>query len=196
MGMPAAAAKEWTVEMLETLPDNDGKRYEIIDGELIVSPSPGLPHQRIIWKLVILIEEYVKQHPSWLGVVAPADVVFDRRNLVEPDLFIARRDVNNARTFVDPGSLALAIEVISPSSARHDRNAKRKLYQKFNVPEYWIVDPEGRLIERWRPEDSRPEILTDVIEWQPSAENPPLRIDLAEFFASIHGESAKDGTAD
>lgn len=186
MGMPATATKDWTVEMLETLPD-DGNRYEIIDGELIVSPSPGLRHQRIIWKLVILIEGYISQRPSWLGVVAPADVVFDRRNLVEPDLFIARRDVNRTRAYVDPASLALAIEIISPSSARHDRKAKRRLYQKFNLPEYWIIDPDGQLAERWRPDDTRPEILTDAIDWQPPTGEPPFRVNLIELFDSVDG---------
>ena len=187
MGMPATAAKEWTVEMLATLPD-DGKRYEIIEGELIVSPSPRLRHQEIIWRLVILIEGFVRQHPAWLGVVAPADVVFDRRNVVEPDLFVARRDVNAEREYVDPTSMALAIEVISPTTARQDRNAKRKLYQKFNLPEYWIVDPDGMLIERWRPEDTRPEIITDAIEWQPPGGEPPFRLELRELFGPTGDE--------
>lgn len=184
MGMPATAGHEWTYEMLETLPD-DGKRYEIIDGELIVSPSPSLRHQRIIWELVLRIGEYTKRHSSWLGVVAPADVVFDQRNVVEPDLFIARRDINEGRDYVDPGSMALAIEVISPSTAKQDRNAKRKLYQKFDVPEYWIVDPDGMLVERWRPDDTRPEILTDAIEWQPPGDEPVFRIELTGLFGPI-----------
>ena len=187
MGMPAAAAKEWTVEMLETLPD-DGKRYEIIDGELIVSPSPRLGHQQILWKLVVLIDGYIRAHPSWLGVVAPADVVFDRTNVVEPDLFIARRDVNAKLEYIEAGSIALAIEVISPSTARQDRNAKRKLYQKFSVPQYWIVDPDGRLIERWRPEDTRPEILTDAIDWVPPGGGPALQLELDELFGASGNE--------
>ena len=85
--------------------------------------------------------------------------------------------------------LLLAIEVLSPSSHRADRTKKRILYQRFAVPEYWIVDSVGRLIERWRPGDERPEILTGLIEWQPSQAYPPLLIDLAQFFARVHGES-------
>src|SRR5437868_4961775 len=99
MGMPAALRKEWTFDMLESLP-NDGKRYEIIDGELHVSPSPKLPHQNVIWRLVVLIDAYVRSHPDWYGVVAPSDVVFNDRNVVEPDVFIVRRHGNEERGLV------------------------------------------------------------------------------------------------
>lgn len=181
MGMPAAIRKEWTYEMLESLP-NDGQRYEIIDGELRVSPSPKLPHQNVIWSLVVLIDAYVKSHPSWYGVVAPSDVVFNSRNVVDPDVFIVRKHGNEKRGLVDPATMMLGIEVVSPSTARYDRNAKRKLYQRFNVPEYWITDPDARIVERWTPADIRPEIITDAIEWQPPTAEPPLRIELTELF--------------
>src|SRR6266404_1742020 len=171
MGMPAPETKEWTYEMLETLPD-DGNRYEIIDGELLVTPAPTWSHQGVLWNLCVLFDAYLRQYPLWHGLFAPADVVFDNRNVEEA------------------GTLLLAIEVLSPSSHRADRTKKRILYQRFDVPEYWIVDSVGRLIERWRPGDERPEILTGLIEWQPSASHPPLRIDLEGFFTRVHGESA------
>ena len=190
MGMPARATKEWTYEMLETLPD-DGNRYEIIDGELLVTPAPTWSHQGVLWNLCMLFGTYLRQYPFWHGLFAPADVVFDTRNVVEPDLFIVPLiDGQAPQSLKEAGMLLLAIEVLSPSSHRADRTKKRILYQRFDVTEYWIVDSVGRLIERWRPGDERPEILTGLIEWKPSPTHPPLRIDLAQFFARAHGESA------
>jgi Uma2 family endonuclease len=189
MGMPAPETKEWTYEMLETLPD-DGNRYEIIDGELLVTPAPAWSHQRVLWNLCVLFDTYLRQHPFWHGLFAPADVVFDARNVVQPDLFIVPLvDGKAPQSLEEAGKLLLAIEVLSPSSHRADRTKKRILYQRFVVPEYWIVDSVGRLIERWRLGDERPEILTGIIEWLPSLAYPPLRIDLDYFFARVHGEA-------
>jgi len=189
MGMAAAATKEWTYEMLESLPD-DGNRYEIIDGELLVTPAPAWSHQGVLWKLCVIFDAYLTQNPYWHGLFAPADVVFDARNVVEPDLFVVPLiDGKVPRTLEEAGSLLLAVEVLSPSSHRTDRTKKRILYQRFEVPEYWIVDSVGRLIERWRPGDERPEILAGFIEWLPSPAHPPLRIDLDDFFARVHGEA-------
>jgi len=188
--MAAATPKEWTYEMLETLPDN-GNRYEVIDGELFVTAAPAWSHQGVLWKLCVIFDAYLTQYPFWHGLFAPADVVFDARNVVEPDLFVVPLiDGKVPLTLQEAGSLLLAVEVLSQSSHRADRTKKRILYQRFGVPEYWIVDPMGRLVERWRPADERPEILTGSIEWQPSSVHPPLRIDLEDFFAKVHGESA------
>ena len=80
------------------------------------------------------------------------------------------------------------MEILSPSTSRADRQAKRRLYQRQRVPEYWIVDVDARLIERWRPEDERPEILTEQIVWQPDAAHAPLEIDVPAYFAEVCGE--------
>ena len=187
MGMAAAATKEWTYEMLETLPD-DGNRYEIIDGELHMTPPPGFRHQSVSWELTLLIGNYLAQYPAGQGLFAPGDVIIDPRNVVEPDVFVIPTTDPKPTEWKDIKSLLLAVEIVSPSSVRRDRGKKRVLYQRFNVAEYWIVEPVARLIERWRPEDERPEILSDVIEWQPSLEYPALQIELPAFFAKIHGE--------
>ena len=86
---------------------------------------------------------------------------------------------------VMPGqSLLLAIEVISPGSARGDRGPKRALYQR-HVPEYWIVDLDAALFERWRPGDERPEILREHIDWWPAGAAAPFQLDLSSFFARV-----------
>jgi Uma2 family endonuclease len=86
-----------------------------------------------------------------------------------------------------PG-LVLAVEVISPSSAQSDRTKKRSLFQREGVPEYWIVDVDSHIVERWRPGDDRPEVLSDSLVWQPSVEHRALEIDLPAFFAEVVGD--------
>jgi Uma2 family endonuclease len=85
--------------------------------------------------------------------------------------------------FRDVGRLLLAIEVQSPATARADRTKKRDIFQEERVPEYWIVDPHGRVIERWMPDDKRPEILSSSIRWHPTLRVLPLEFDLVRFFA-------------
>ncbi len=190
MGMAAAATKEWTYEMLESLPD-DGNRYEIIDGELFVTPPPAFGHQRVQWELGRLIANYLDRYPAGQGFFAPGDVIVDQRNVVEPDIFVVPRGIDpKSASWADIKSLLLAVEILSPSTARADRNKKRLLYQRFKVGEYWIVDSDARVIDRWRPADARAETLSEQIEWQPASEYPPLRIDLAELFGRAYGESA------
>lgn len=166
MGMPAAMHKEWTHEMWEQLPFKDGNRYEVIDGELFVSPAPTWDHQGVLEELYDIVKGYVKQHDIGRVRMSPADIQIDRRNVVQPDLFVVPL-VNGRppRDWRDITSLLLVAEVLSPRTARLDRIRKRPLYQRFNVPEYWIVDGDARLVERWRQSDTRPEILDTTIEW-------------------------------
>jgi Uma2 family endonuclease len=79
----------------------------------------------------------------------------------------------------------LAIEILSPGSAHADRQAKRRLYQRERIPEYWIVDLDARLIERWRPDDDRPEIVETRLEWTPPGFDRPCVLDVADLFARV-----------
>jgi Uma2 family endonuclease len=81
----------------------------------------------------------------------------------------------------------LVIEVLSPPTARYDRQVKRRWFQHAGVPEYWIVDPDARQVERWRPADERPEVLDDSMDWMPIVSGPSLVIDLVEFFRDTLG---------
>jgi Uma2 family endonuclease len=117
------------------------------------------------------------------ALVSPADIEFDDHTLVQPDLFVAPLiDGRRPRGWNEIRFLLLAVEVLSPSTARADRQIKRRRYQRHGVGEYWIVDLDARLVERWRPGDERPEILTERLAWQPIAGAPPLEIDLPQFF--------------
>ncbi len=121
-------------------------------------------------------------------IFSPADVRSGPRTSVQPDVFVVRGPVRlGPRDWPDLGALLLAVEVVSPSTARADRDVKRQLYQPAGVPEYWIVDVDSRLVERWRPADERPEILRETIEWRVEGVAEPLVIDLPALFAEAFG---------
>jgi Uma2 family endonuclease len=186
MGMPTPLPSTgWTVEMLEALPD-DGNRHEIIDGELFVTPSPSVPHQRVLGALLFRFYQFLRGSSLAEPLVAPADVRAGLRTVVQPDLLVVRRGaIEGAGGWPALQELLLAVEVLSPSSSRLDRWRKRLLYQREGVPEYWIVDPDARLVERWRPGDERPEVLAERIEWRIAPEEAALVIDLEEMFAEV-----------
>ena len=188
MGMPAIPTSGWTVEMLETLPD-DGKRYEIIDGELLVTPSPVRLHQRAVGELLTALRTYVKTIGGLEALDSPADIRVDRHTSVQPDVFVVRMGGDDTdREWPSVGSLVLAVEVVSASSARADRHQKRRLYQRERVAEYWVVDLDSRMVERWRPDDERPEILDERLEWRPDDAPDSLTIDLDNSFRSVFGD--------
>jgi Uma2 family endonuclease len=187
MGM--AASIPWTADMVRALPD-DGNRYEVVDGELLVTPSPTYAHQRAVLQLAVPLHKYVHAHRVGEVLWSPADIELDARGLVQPDVFVQGLvEGRPAHGWNSGAPLLLAIEVLSPSTARADRTTKRQRFQRAAIPEYWIVDMDARTIERWRPEDERPAILSEVITWQPLAGAEPLRLDLPSLFARIHGET-------
>jgi Uma2 family endonuclease len=133
MGMPAIPNTGWTVDMLETLPD-DGKRYEIIEGELFVTPAPNLAHQRVVGAMYRRLHAHLERSTVGEVILSPADVRSGPRTSVQPDVFVVRRPVGLGRHgWPDLDTLLLALEVLSPSTARADRGAKRQLYQRASV---------------------------------------------------------------
>jgi Uma2 family endonuclease len=184
----ATASRQWTVEELWELPE-DGNRYEIIDGELFVNPAPRRVHQDAAGELFAALRAYLKPLGVGRAYIAPSDIVSGKHTLVQPDVFVVPLvDGRVPREWNLLRGLLLAVEVLSPSSARADRTVKRRLYLGTGVPEYWIVDSDARVIERWRAGDSRPEIITDQLEWQPSLAHPAFVLDVAGFFAEIPEE--------
>src|SRR2546428_9528439 len=150
MGMPHTA-KRWTAAMVRALPD-DNYRYEVIAGELVVTPAPSATHQRAVTGLLVRLANYL-QHEKWAEVLAsPADISFHADMLVQPDLFVLPLTPGEGRVlgWSQIRTLLLAVEVLSPSTARADRQVKRRLYQQERVGEYWIVDVDARIVEGWR----------------------------------------------
>jgi Uma2 family endonuclease len=134
---------------------NDGKRYEIIDGELFVSPSPVEVHQRFVTNLAILLGTFVKNHRLGELYVAPFDVVFSQFDVVEPDLLYVSKE---RASVVGPanvqGAPDLVVEVLSESTEKADRATKLKLYARFGVKEYWILDPGACSAEIYRSQEA------------------------------------------
>lgn len=188
MAMPVPVPDlDWTVDRALALP-SDGNRYEVLDGELFVTPAPSVPHQLILSRLFTLLHAYIETNRLGCLLWSPADIAFSPRRLVQPDLFVVpSRESGLPREWSEITSLLLAVEVLSPRTARADRHRKRVIYQEQGVSEYWIVDGDARLVERWRPTDARPEILTSVFDWQPRAALAPLRIDVARLFEDTTG---------
>ena len=185
--MAMRATTHWTTDMVRALPD-DGKRYEVIDGELFVTPAPTWSHQRAAFSVAKLLSGYLDQHQIGDVIVAPAEVLVAGDVKVEPDVFVVPLvDGRKPASWQEAARLLLVIEILSPSTARADRHVKRRLYQRERVPEYWVVDVDARLVERWRVDDERPEILAEALHWTPDPARAPLVIDLAAYFREVTG---------
>ncbi len=122
----------------------DGKRHEIIDGEHFVTPSPLTLHQRVVMRLGYHLMAYLHDHPLGEVFSAPFDVVFSRFDVVEPDLLYISKDRSSIVTRKNvQGAPDLVVEVLSEGTAHIDRDTKLKLYSRFGVREYWVIDPEA-----------------------------------------------------
>jgi Uma2 family endonuclease len=187
MPKPHPVPGEWTVEDLWALPQ-DGNRYEIVGGVLLVTPAPRAPHQRALGKLHLLLAPYVERMRAGEVLLSPADIVFGPRDLVQPDLFVAPLiDGRKPRDWKEITRLMLAVEVLSPSTARQDRGAKRRLYQE-HADEFWVVDLAARCVERWLPASPAPEVLTASMTWQPAGAGEALTLDLPAYFREVWDE--------
>ena len=136
-----------TYEDYVDLPD-DGRRYEILDGELEVSPAPAPRHQAVSLNLVWILHGHVQERGLGSVYYAPIDVILADTSIVQPDLvFIVagRESIVSGRGIEGPPDLA--VEILSPWSVRRDRVAKAALYARHGIRHYWIVDPDGRVIE-------------------------------------------------
>ena len=139
-----------TREDLETMPD-DGRRYELIDGTLIVTPAPSRSHQRIVVELLVALH---KACPDDLEVfVAPFDVAVAPDTVMQPDLLVARKSDSTPRDL--PVAPLLAVEVLSPSTRRVDLTLKRSRYEAAGCASYWVVDPDEPSLTAWQLENGR-----------------------------------------
>jgi Uma2 family endonuclease len=192
MVMPAVQERRWTArEVRELIAAQElyTPRYELVDGELLVTPSPARAHQEAVALLLIALTAYLEREPVGHALHSPADVELEPEDVRQPDLFVVPRDEwrRLVRDEFPARTLLVAIEVVSPSSGRYDRVVKRRGYQR-HVSEYWIVDTDARLVERWRPGDERPEILTESLEWRPEGAAGVFTLELRSFFARVFSD--------
>jgi Uma2 family endonuclease len=174
----------YTRDMVLAMPD-DGNRYETVHGELLVSPSPRFWHQEIVFRLSRMLADYLDSLTDLHVVALPADISWGPDILVQPDVFVIPKSEARTLSWAEVKSLELAIEVLSPSTARYDRFTKRRLYQEVGIPSYWIVDAERHFVEVWTPEATRPTVEQERLVWQPEGRDVPLVIDLGELFRPI-----------
>jgi Uma2 family endonuclease len=173
------------VDDLEMIPD-DGKRYELIAGELTVSPAPSQSHQWLHARLMLLIGNHVVGRGLGEIYSAPVDVRFSPVDQVQPDLLVLfNEQAGIYRGSTVSGAPDLVVEIISPSSRTYDEAVKFGLYERNGVPEYWIADPIANTIRQFVLRNER------YVENAPlggilrSVAIPDLTIDLATFFAEL-----------
>jgi Uma2 family endonuclease len=130
---------------LESMPD-DGHRYELVDGALLVTPAPSLRHQLVSSRLHVRLADAATD--GLLVLAAPTDVVLAEDTVVQPDLLVVRRrDIDDPSVPVSP---LLAVEILSPSTRRIDLALKHSRYEAAAIPAYWVVDPEVPEIIAWQ----------------------------------------------
>jgi len=203
MGMPAIRHR-WSPAQVRELIDKAPRywpRYELIDGELVVTPSPGWPHQFACKQILFELEKHLAHDCVGTVMMSPADLKLQSESINQPDVFVTDlvptgRQVerfDQLPSWNDVKRLLLAVEVVSPSSIRTDRVRKRDFYMRSPVDEYWVVDPEARVIERWFPEKEEPETFSETMEWRPRGSKSPFVIDVKALFVRIWKDYQNSG---
>jgi Uma2 family endonuclease len=178
------AAQQTTYSDLVSWPD-DGRRYELYDGEVYVAPAPMPRHQIALMEILGRLWRYA-EHSGGLVLAAPIDIVFDELNVLQPDIAYFS---SSRRHHVQPDAVTrvppdLVVEVVSPSTVRNDLGRKKATFARFGVPEYWLVDPRVERIERYDLVDGR-YVLTLAAETHESFTSTTLagfRCDVASLF--------------
>lgn len=171
MGLPRG--RGLTREDLAAMPD-DGHRYELLDGVLVVSPAPTIRHQ---WVVAALLIHLNRACPADLKVLtAPVDVVLTPDTVIQPDLIVAARDAFTERDL--PGPPALAVEVLSPSTRGVDLLLKKDRLRRAGCRHYWVVDPDGPSITTWVLDDGEYRQGPSAVGDEELVVAEPLRISL------------------
>jgi len=183
MGM--AAPTYYTADTVRQMPD-DGNKYELVHGELLVTPAPRLWHEELAQRRGAALTAYVKHEGVGHVFATRSDISWGLDDvLVEPDVFVAPLDHVRTLEWKQIRHLLLAVEILSPSSIRYDRFTKRRLYQEQGVPLYWVVDGDARSVEVWRSEDRFPTIERERLVWHPAGAAAPFTLQLEDLFKPI-----------
>ncbi len=164
------------------IPD-DGKRYEVLDGNLFVTPAPTPVHQRISTRLQRQLESYFEARALGEVFNAPIDVILSQHDIVQPDLVVVTRAAQVSKRGLE-GVPLLVVEILSPATREHDRGRKARRYAALGVPHYWIVDPDARRVECHRAAASGHELVVQA-EGSVSLPHPDwsdLALDLAALW--------------
>jgi Uma2 family endonuclease len=179
----AHASNAWTLEQLHRLPD-DSNKYELVYGELFVTPPPSVRHEELAAILRRILQPYVT---AWnLGnIYTPRAVLRALKSEVEPDLMV--RQPSNSEDWADLPVPTLVVEAASRSTRKRDIGKKRQFYMDVAVPDYWVVDRDYRVIHVVRP--GREDVVAaDLVSWQPAGADEPLVVDVDAYFRQALGE--------
>ena len=174
-----------TSEQFYALPE-DGKRYELIEGEVDVAPSPSMEHQRLSIRLAYALMKYFERKPVGEVLTAPMDVELDAANVYQPDLIVVLEE--NSRILTKArvvGAPDLIVEILSSGTAMKDRNVKLQRYAKAGVREAWLADPARRRFEIYRLRDDKRYAHVETVEEGGTLTTPMLpglRIKVARLF--------------
>jgi Uma2 family endonuclease len=182
MGM--AAPIYYTADMVRALPE-DGNRYEVVYGELVVTPAPKPWHEVIQFRLMQALDAYLSHYPVGRVFGSRADISWGPDVLLSPDVFVVPLEQARTLDWSRMHDLMLVAEILSPSSAHNDRFLKRRRYQEATVPLYWIVDGDERLVEVWGPTDTLPRFERERLAWHPPGAAEPLALSLSDLFRAI-----------
>jgi Uma2 family endonuclease len=176
----ATRIKRWTLRELHSLPD-DGNKYEVVRGELFVTPAPTDEHETIAARLTDILGPYVRE--QGLGYVYhPRAVIRCKGSEVEPDLFIRQPHPNPKGSWASAPTPILVVEILSESTRRRDCGPKRDFYiEDVGIAEYWIVDPEELTITSVR-KGEQDRVVRDRLVWSPAQAREPLLVRLRDVF--------------
>ncbi|MEP6620189.1 MAG: Uma2 family endonuclease [bacterium] len=178
----AATIPHYSVDDLARFPD-DGNRYELLDGVLLVTPAPGPAHQLVAMRIGAILTAALRLS-GCAHVFGPGAVSFPPRTQLEPDVLVVPTQGLLGSSWNDVRSYWLAVEVFSPSSRIYDREFKRDAYLALGVREVWLVDIRDRSVEVTR-ERGVCEVKRDVISWQAPTMEIDVRVELDELFAGV-----------
>ena len=180
----------WTVDDLEQLPD-DGNRYEILHGELLVTPLPSNGHQGVAARLMGHLMRWRDARADW-AIRSPGGVYVSPTNWFEPDIAVYVVSEFSRQPWRDLPPPLLVVEVLSPSTRTRDRHGKRPVYLSSGVQEVWLVDDDARIIERWTSASEFPETMRETFTWAPDAAYPPMVLTADELFGpAIQSDNAQ-----
>jgi Uma2 family endonuclease len=168
----------FTIDMLDDFPD-DGNRYELLEGTLLVTPAPSFKHQVVAQRLAGLLFDAVANEAH---VVAVGAIRRGKNTQLQPDILVLPRSYSLDTKWSDIHGWWLAVEVISRSSRIYDREVKRAAYLALGVEEYWLVDPRAKSIEIWKPGEPTPATVADDVEWKPRSLRRKIVLDLKKVF--------------
>ena len=170
----------FTIDSLDEFPE-DGTRYELLEGTLLVTPAPSFFHQFVATHLVILLQNAVggQAHVVAVGAIQQGD-----STQLQPDILVLPASYPLTTHWRDVHDWWLAVEVMSPSSRIYDREVKRAAYLALGVQEYWLVDPASRSIEVWKPGVEGSDIVTDVLTWSPTPLGREVVVMVQQIFES------------